>query len=179
MEGDELGNEVQVGEEELQPAPEDDSSELTRKMGELQQQLESCQDKLRRSLADFQNLEKKTKADIESGISAKLDKFLLSFLTIYDDLVRAKEILKKENPNAQGLDSILKNTEALLAEYDVFPINALGEIFDPNLHEAIAITEDASLDENTITKEIRKGYISHKKTLRPTLVEISKKPQTK
>jgi molecular chaperone GrpE len=45
------------------------------------------------------------------------------------------------------------------------------------LHEAISVIEDESLDENTITKEIRKGYISHKRTLRPTLVEISKKPQ--
>jgi molecular chaperone GrpE len=71
--------------------------------------------------------------------------------------VRAKEILKKENANAQGFDSILKNIEALLSEYGITPIKALGEIFDPNLHEAISIIEDESLDENTITKEIRKG----------------------
>jgi molecular chaperone GrpE len=52
---------------------------------------------------------------------------------------------------------------------------ALGEVFDPNLHEAISIIKDDSLDDNTITKELRKGYISHNRTLRPTLVEISKK----
>jgi molecular chaperone GrpE len=178
LEETEPNKEVPVDGEEGQSATQDDT-EITRKISELQEQLESCQDKLKRSLADFQNLEKKTRSDIENGINAGLDKFLLSFLTIYDDLVRAKDILKKENPNAQGLDSILKNTESLLAEYEVFPISALGEIFDPNLHEAIAVIEDASLDENTITKEIRKGYISHKKTLRPTLVEISKKPQSK
>ncbi|MEM3088961.1 MAG: nucleotide exchange factor GrpE [Candidatus Nitrosotenuis sp.] len=179
MEEPEIKKEVPVEGGDEPPASQDDDIQLNQKISELEQQLATCQDKLKRSLADFQNLEKKTRADIESGINAKLDKFLLSFLTIYDDLVRAKEILKKENPNAQGLDSILKNTESLLAEYEVFPINALGEIFDPNLHEAIAVIEDANLDENTITKEIRKGYISHKKTLRPTLVEISKKPQSK
>jgi molecular chaperone GrpE len=123
------------------------------------------------------NLERKTKNDIENGVAEKLDKFMIKFLIIYDDLVRAKEILKKENPNTQGFDSILKNIEVLLSEYGVIPIRALGEIFDPNLHEAISVIEDESLDENTITKEIRKGYISHKRTLRPTLVEISKKPQ--
>ena len=104
-----------------------------------------------------------------------MDRFLLQFLTIYDDLIRAKEILKKENPDAQGLDAILKNIDSLLADYGVMPINAIGEIFDPNLHEAIAIISDDSLDDNTITKELRKGYISHNRTLRPTLVEISKK----
>lgn len=151
--------------------------ELDNKIIELQQSLVSCEDKLKRSLADFVNLERKTKSDIENGVNQKLDKFMITFLTIYDDLVRAKEILKKENPNAQGLDFILKNIEALLSEYGIVPINALGEIFDPNLHEAISVIEDENLDENTITKEIRKGYISHKMTLRPTLVEISKKPQ--
>ena len=144
---------------------------------QLKQSLASCEDKLKRSLADFINLERKTKSDIQNGIAEKLDKFMLQFLTIYDDLVRAKEILKKENPQAQGLDGILKNIESLLESYEIRPINALGEIFDPNLHEAIAVIHDDSLDDNIITKELRKGYISHNRTLRPTLVEISKKSQ--
>lgn len=149
--------------------------ELTHKLEESQKLLAMSEDKLKRSLADFLNLEKKTRHDIENGINDKLDKFMLKFLTIYDDLTRAKDILIKENVNAQGLDSILKNIDSLLTEYGVSPISALGEIFDPNLHEAISVVIDESLDENTITKEIRKGYISHKRTIRPTLVEISKK----
>jgi molecular chaperone GrpE len=142
---------------------------------QLKQNLNNCEDKLKRSLADFINLERKTKSDIQNGIAEKLDKFLISFLTIYDDLMRAREALKKENPEAQGLDGILKNIDSLLESYGVIPITALGEIFDPNLHEAIAVIPDNALDDNTITKELRKGYISHNRTLRPTLVEISKK----
>lgn len=145
----------------------------------LRQSLSLCEDKLKRSLADFINLERKTKTDIHNGTIEKIDKFMLKFLTIYDDLIRAKEILKKENTDVQGLDSILKNIDSLLSEYEISPINALGEIFDPNLHEAIAIITDDSVDDNTITKELRKGYISHNRTLRPTLVEISKKSQSK
>ena len=151
-----------------------DATQNDKLIEELKQSLASCEDKLKRSLADYINLERKTKTDIENGVNEKLDKFLIKFLTIYDDLARAKEVLKKENPNAQGLDSILKNIDLLLAEYGVTPIEALGEIFDPHLHEAISIVHDDSLDDNTITKEIRKGYISHNRTLRPTLVEISK-----
>lgn len=156
----------------------DGAEDSADQIAQLQQSLASCEDKLKRSLADFQNLERKTRSDIENGVSEKMDRFLLSFLTIYDDLVRAREVLKKEDPDAQGLDFILKNIDSLLAEYGVAPISALGEIFDPNLHEAIAVIQDETLDDNTITKEIRKGYISHKKTLRPTLVEISKKPRS-
>ncbi len=143
----------------------------------LKQSLSSCEDKLKRSLADYINLERKTKSDIQNGIAEKMDKFILQFLIIYDDLVRAKEILKKENPDAQGLDGILKNIDSLLESYGITPISVLGEIFDPNLHEAISIIHDESLDDNTITKELRKGYISHNRTLRPALVEISKKSQ--
>ena len=170
----EQNNGDQSAPEDLEEVNNADSSDDSH-MKELQQSLASCEDKLKRSLADFINLERKTKNDIENGVNEKLDRFMLDFLTIYDDLTRAKEILKKENPNAQGLDSILKNIDSLLLEYGVTPINALGEIFDPNLHEAISVVEDANLDDNTITKEIRKGYISHNRTLRPTLVEISKK----
>ena len=142
---------------------------------QLKEELSRCEDKLKRSLADFINLERKTKSDIQNGIAEKLDRFMLQFLTIYDDLARAKQVIKKENPQAQGLDGILKNIDSLLADYGVSPIMALGEVFDPNLHEAISIIKDDSLDDNTITKELRKGYISHNRTLRPTLVEISKK----
>lgn len=152
---------------------------LNNEIEQLKQSLTNCEDKLKRSLADYINLERKTKSDIQNGIAEKLDKFMIQFLTIYDDLVRAKEVLKKENPEAQGLDGILKNIDSLLESYGVTPINALGEIFDPNLHEAIAVINDNSLDDNTITKELRKGYISHNRTLRPALVEISKRPQSK
>ena len=100
---------------------------------------------------------------------------MLDFLKIYDDFQRAKDVLSESKINADGLNSILKNMESLMEKYNVEPIDALGEIFDPNFHEAIYIVSDSALDDNTITKEIRKGYISQKKILRPTLVEISKK----
>lgn len=178
---DSSGKKIKELEESLtgELPPNTNTIETDKKIKELEESLASCEDRLKRSLADFINLERKTNTDIENGVNQKMDRFMLQFLTIYDDLIRAKEILKKENPNAQGLDSILKNIDLLLSEYGVAPINSLGEIFDPNLHEAIAVVEDADLDDNTITKEIRKGYISHNRTLRPALVEISKKPQSK
>ena len=139
------------------------------------QKLSECEEKLKHVLADFQNLSRKTQVDIENGIATKLSEFILDFLKIYDDFVRAKDALSENDVNAQGLNSILKNMDSLLKKYNVTPLDALGEIFDPNYHEAISIITDPDLDDNTITKEIRKGYISQKRVIRPTLVEISKK----
>ena len=133
------------------------------------------EDKLKHTLADFQNLQRKIQTDIEDGINTKLDQFMIDFLQIYDDFLRAKDVFAENNIDTAGLDSILKNIESLMKKYKVSPIDSLGEIFDPKFHEAISIVEDPSLDEDTITKELRKGYISHNRVIRPALVEISKK----
>ena len=154
----------------------DNASEDLSKLLELEKQKTlQFEEKLKHVLADFQNLSKKTQNDIETGVNSKINEFILDFLKIYDDFIRAKEVISESKINADGLNSILKNMESLMEKYNVKPIDALGEIFDPNFHEAISIISDPSLDDNTITKEIRKGYISHEKILRPTLVEISKK----
>ena len=150
-------------------------SELKEKLSSSTQDLASCEEKLKRSLADFQNLQKKINTDIQNGVNAKIDQFMKNFLSIYDDFNRAKKSMIEENVNVAGLESVLKNVNSLLSEYGVTPINALGEIFDPNLHEAVSIVEDPTLDDGTITKEIRKGYISQNRVIRPTIVEISKK----
>lgn len=136
---------------------------------------EDLENKLKHALADFQNLTKKTQLEIKNGINTRITQFMIEFLNIYDDFIRAKEVFSKNEGNIEGLDSIVKNMDSLLEQNNVNPIDALGEIFDPKLHEAISIINDPKLDDNTITKEIRKGYISHTKVIRPSLVEISKK----
>ena len=146
------------------------------KLLELEKQkVSQSEEKLKHVLADFQNLSRKTQSDIENGVNSKINEFMLDFIKIYDDFIRAKEVISESKINADGLNSILKNMESLMQKYNVTPIEALGEIFNPNYHEAISIISDSTLDDNTITKEIRKGYISHEKIIRPTLVEISKK----
>ena len=152
---------------------------------ELKEQLEkeknnvkSCEENLKRSLADFDNLKKRTSIDIETNVNSQVDKLMLEFLTIYDDFIRGKDVLAKQKINVEGLEAIIKNMNALLSEHEVTPIVALGEIFDPIIHEAISVKEDPLLDDGTITNEIRKGYKLSDRILRPSLVEISKKPNT-
>ena len=149
--------------------------ELTTQLELEKQRSSELEEKLKLVLADFQNLSRKTQTDIENGVNSKINEFALDFLQIYDDFVRAKEVFSESKINSDGLDSILKNMDSLLQKYHIKQIDALGEIFDPNSHEAISIITDPALDDNTITKELRKGYISHERVIRPTLVEISKK----
>ena len=152
------------------------TSEDLPKLLELEKQkVSQFEEKLKHVLADFQNLSRKTQTDIEFGVNSKINEFMLDFIKIYDDFIRAKEVISESKINADGLNSILKNMESLMQKYNVTPIEALGEIFDPNYHEAISIISDSTLDDNTVTKEIRKGYISHERIIRPTIVEISKK----
>ena len=165
-------NDTFSDESEFSDPPKENFSKL---LNEEKQKTSECEEKLKHLLADFQNLSKKTQTDIENGVNAKIDGFVLDFLTIYDDFIRARNVFFENKINTEGLDSILKNMDSLLKKYNVAPIDALGEIFDPNIHEAISIINDPDLDDDTITKEIRKGYISQKRIIRPTLVEISKK----
>jgi len=168
-------NESESNDSSEETEPTEKHKELLKLLEIEKQKVLEHEEKLKLVLADFQNLNRKTQSDIENGVNTKVDEFILDFLKIYDDFIRAKKVFSESKINTTGLDSILKNMNSLLKKYHVIPIDALGEIFDPNFHEAISIITDSDLDDNTITKEIRKGYISHERVIRPTLVEISKK----
>ncbi len=164
--------------EELE-SPQSNIDEISKLLDLEKQKVIEINEKLKHALADFQNLNRKTLSDIQNGVNAKVDEFILDFLKVYDDFIRAKEVFSESKINNDGLNSILKNMDSLLKKYQVSSIDALGEIFDPNSHDAISIITDPDLDDNTITKEIRKGYISQTRIIRPTLVEISKKDDKK
>ena len=152
--------------------------ELKAQLAKEQETVVSYEKKLQYLLADFENLKKRTELDVQNRVNSIIDEIMLKFLSIYDDFVRAKEALAKQKVNTQGLDAILKNMNSFLTEYGVIPIDALGEIFDPKLHEAISVKEEPSLDNDTITADIRKGYILQNRVIRPSLVEISKTTKT-
>ena len=149
--------------------------ELKSKLEQEQKKLASYEIKIQYLLADFENLKKRTELDVQNRVNTITDNIILKFLSIYDDFVRAREALSKQKANTEGLDGILKNMNSFLSELGVKPIDALGEIFDPRLHEAISVKESSDLDDDTITAELRKGYILKDRVIRPSLVEISKK----
>ena len=140
--------------------------------------LSICEDKLQRALADYQNLDRRNKIEISQKILHKTNQLMLSFIGIYEDFIRAKTALINDNSNTEGLDGVIKNMENILYENNIKPIDAIGEIFDPRLHEAVSTVEDNSLDEGTITQEVAKGYISFQEVIKPSKVIVSKKNET-
>jgi len=139
------------------------------------EKVSSYEKKIQYLLADFENLKKRSEVDVQNRVNSITDGIVLKFLGIYDDFIRAKDALSKQAINTEGLDAILKNMDVFLVEFGVKPIEAVGEIFDPKLHEAISVKEDLILDDNTITAEFRKGYVLKDRVIRPSLVEISKR----
>ena len=141
------------------------------RIDELNDLLEKEKQKSLRLLADYQNLEKQ----IVDRINAREDKIILNFLTVYEDFVRAKNIYEKEGGNVDNLNSIIKNMESILGNYDVKPIETEGRKFDPKLHEVVQEIEDNDHEEGTIVKEIAKGYIIRNEVMKYSKVCVSKK----
>jgi len=151
--------------EEIDPNP------LATALDELNDLLEKEKQKSLRLLADYQNLEKQT----IDRINARGDKIILDFLTVHEDFIRTKDAYKKEGANVDNLNSIIKNMESILGNYDVKPIETEGKKFDPKLHEVVQEIEDNDHEEGIIVKEIAKGYIIRNKVMKYSKVCVSKK----
>ena len=142
---------------------------------QLQEENSDLKDKWQRTLADYQNLERQTQIEISQKVFSKTNDLLLNFINIYEDFVRAENSLSKEKIDTSGIIAVIKNMESLLSENNIKPIDAVGEIFDPQFHEAVSMVVDDNLDDGTITQEVSKGYISGKAILKPSKVIVSKK----
>src|SRR5919112_3610780 len=135
--------------------------------------------KLKYSLADFDNFRKNVeKQNSLKMLSIKAD--LLSVVVdMREDFIRAIDTIKQkkiDNAIFEGLESILKNIDLFLEKEGIKEIESLNHVFDPNVHEIVGFSyADDDVEENVITKEIRKGYLLNGRVLRPSLVEVSKK----
>src|ERR671910_414593 len=139
---------------------------------------ESSLNKMRYLMADFDNYRKQMEKQLASKAESIKAELLLKFLNIRDDYLRALSMARQTKSEQgvviEGLEGILKNIDSLLASEGVREIEAIGTPFDPNVHDAIAYSARDDLAENTVTAEIRKGYMLNGRVLRPSLVEISK-----
>jgi molecular chaperone GrpE len=140
---------------------------------------ESSLNKMRYLMADFDNYRKQMEKQLASKAESIKAELLLKFLNIRDDYLRALSVARQSKSEQggvviEGLEGILKNIDSLLTSEGVREIEAVGTPFDPNVHDAIAYSARDDLAENTVTDEIRKGYMLNGRVLRPSLVEISK-----
>lgn len=133
--------------------------------------------KLKYLMADFDNFRKQMEKHAASRAESDKAELLLKFLNIRDDYLRALSVARQHSDPVviEGLEGILKNIDSLLSSEGASEIETVGTPFDPNVHDALAHSARDDLEENTVTAEIRKGYMLNSKVLRPSLVEIAKK----
>jgi molecular chaperone GrpE len=185
VENDEGGN-IMAEQQDGKPVEEEDvvalRAELESVRSELKRAKESSENSLNKMkylMADFDNYRKQMERQVASKAESIKAELLLKFLNIRDDYVRALSVARQSKSEQivviEGLEGILKNIDSLLASEGVREIEAIGTPFDPNVHDAIAYSARDDLAENTVTAEIRKGYMLNGRVLRPSLVEISKK----
>ena len=181
-----VGQQPREEKEENERPVEEDIEALRKELelvrGELRKAKESSEgslNKMKYLMADFDNYRKQMEKQVASKAESLKAELLLKFLNIRDDYLRALSVAKqggKSEPVViEGLEGILKNIDLLLASEGVREIETVGTPFDPNVHDAIAYSTREDAPENTVTTEIRKGYLLNNKVLRPSLVEISKK----
>jgi len=185
VEDDERGN-IMAEQQEGKPVDEGEEVETLRaelesvknELRKAKEFSESSLNKMRYLMADFDNYRKQMEKQLASKAESIKAELLLKFLNIRDDYLRALSVARQSKSEQvvviEGLEGILKNIDSLLASEGVREIEAVGTPFDPNVHDAIAYSARDDLAENTVTAEIRKGYILNGRVLRPSLVEISK-----
>jgi molecular chaperone GrpE len=184
VENDERANimaeqqEGKPGEQEEVEALRDELESVKSELRKARESSESSLNKMRYLMADFDNYRKQMEKQLASKAESIKAELLLKFLNIRDDYLRALSMARQTKSEQgvviEGLEGILKNIDSLLASEGVREIEAIGTPFDPNVHDAIAYSARDDLAENTVTAEIRKGYMLNGRVLRPSLVEISK-----
>src|SRR5262249_25503651 len=108
--------------------------------------------------------------------SAELIKELLNVLDSFDLALKNAAGQKAAVGDAlRGFELIYKQFQDTLGRFGLKPIEAKGQKFDPNCHQAVATQTSAELEENTVIEEMRKGYTLHGRLLRPAMVSVSKK----
>ncbi|WP_435015719.1 nucleotide exchange factor GrpE [Tundrisphaera sp. TA3] len=144
-------------------------------LAEVTRQRDDCQDQLLRLRAEFANYQKRSKIQADNDRQYMIVPLAQDVLNALDNFDRAIEAARAEGASGivAGLDMVQKQLVDALGKHGVEPIAALGEPFNPNLHEAIMQQSHADKPEGTVVAELVKGYKLKDRVLRPSKVAVS------
>jgi molecular chaperone GrpE len=133
-----------------------------------------------RSAADFSNFKRRT--DEERATIGQFSNAILigKLLSVLDDFDRALESVPAEevtNPWVEGMEHVERKLRGVLESEGVTPIEAIGQPFDPNLHEAVVHEDTADHPDNQVIGELQRGYRLRDRVLRPSLVRVANNPK--
>ena len=179
LEQDLQSQEVDV---EEQKNTEDPLEEAIARVQELEAQLAETakkeQDLLLRTRAEIDNIRRRTEQDVEKAHKFALEKFAKDILNTIDNLERALATpanMEDESVKAlfNGVELTLKELLATVARFGVEPVGVVGEIFNPDLHQAISMQPTDGFESNQITTVLQKGYLLNGRVIRPAMVMVA------
>ena len=159
----------QITEEKEEEIPKNEKTELQLKQIEL----DELNDRYKRVFAEFENYKKRTHKEKESLYNSILGDIIINMLPLIDNLEMATNAECKDENYKQGVELVQKQFNEFLQKNHVEEIPALGEIFDPSVHEAVSSVQDDSKQSQEIVQVYRKGYKIGSKVLRHSMVIVA------
>ena len=140
---------------------------------DLQAQNRALQDRVLRTLADFENFRKRSEREKQDFFKYALASTIKDILPVLDNFDRALEHAEQGDEFHKGVLLIYKQLFEVLQRHGVTIIDQAGVRFDPNIHEAVVREEDPSVPSQTVVAIMQKGYFLHDRLLRPALVKVA------
>lgn len=137
------------------------------------QQIEELTDRLRRSMAEFDNFRKRTEKEKASMYIIGAREIVEKILPVVDNFERGLTQAPENDAFAEGMKMIYKQLMTTLDELGVKPIEAVGKEFDPNFHNAVMHVEDESAGDNMVVEELQKGYTYKDFVVRHSMVKVA------
>ena len=140
------------------------------------EQIAELTDKLKRQLAEFENFRNRTDKEKSQMYAVGAKDVIEKILPVIDNFERGLKSIpedQKDGPVASGMEMIYKQLITVLSDLGVTPIEAVGQEFDPNLHNAVMHAEDEGLGENIVAEEFQKGYKYKDTVLRHSMVKVA------
>ena len=140
---------------------------------EKQAELDEINDRYKRVLAEFENYKKRSQKERENLYNSVLGDIISGMLPVMDNLEIATKAECKDESYKQGVELVQKQFKEFFEKHNVQEIPAVGETFDPSLHEAVSSIEDETKASQEIVQEYRKGYKIGSKVLRHSMVVVN------
>ena len=147
-----------------------------KKKDKKDEKIEELTDKLTRQMAEFDNFRKRTEKEKSQMYEVGAKDIIEKILPVVDNFERGLDAVpkeKKEDPFIQGMEKVYKQFMTVLESVEVKPIEALGNQFDPNFHNAVMHVEDENFGENEVAEEFQKGYMYRDSVVRHSMVKVA------
>ena len=155
--------------------------ELQTKLAEAEQKAQENWDKAVITVAEMDNLRKRTQRDLESAHKFALENFAKALLPVLDSLVLGLQAATGDSPEVQkfreGSELTLKQFEAVFNKFNIEAIDPLGQPFNAEQHQAMMMQEIEGAAPNTVINVFQNGYMLNGRLLRPAMVVVAKAPQ--